>query len=541
MAGDFDGEKFIGIDDAAFGDGQTDATTKPLSTWLENRLDGNARYLQQRGGTVTYQFFSGETEGIRPFTSIEQSALFSALIPLRDDMKTVTLYLLAECDNDSATTGKVDVEARVSTPNQATPVTATATVTETGAVEVTTLTLDLSDERLDAQLGTVSLWIQSAARSTPGSFTAVIQPQNRHISDLTDVTDVTQIDATSTYVVEDQQPVATLHTFDDGAKIWLSDLDNTAFGLADPDDMGVTELSYLRPQSITVDIEYDEEGAGEGYQRKDASTMRAQSTVLGQHVPAHGSNLDEIRTRLRPLAFGPPGEDEGENWPTDHYRKWSWILDESGDTRLDEQTLQLTADDPSIWCFARMAILRQKEPNVDEGELFYREVFYADTDIEGYNKSRATADVDFRVRVRQLDDGDTAWSNAATLADKTETQPELGVFPMTAISEIPLAAQAWFARVPGVVSSNRSGGDCASDYNYGFREGQLYEGDRRIILPVLIKVDLDSPATRVDPVRATLEWGGLSNIDLPSGEQSVDDHQYHAICLQTTWLEEVSF
>jgi len=547
MAGDFDGEEYVGIDDDAFGSptSQTDETTKPLSTWLENRMDGNTRFLQQRGSQVTYQFFGGEEEGIRPYTSIDQSAIFYALVPLRDDMATIDMYLLAEIDNDSATNGEVELEARLSLSGGKIIANDTATALEgSGGVKVTKLTIDVSDESIDARSGVLSLWIQSVAQSSPGSFPDVFTPETVRPYAVKDVETFQQIDATSAYIPQGEgYAIRSCHTFDNGTETWFSD-----FGPATESQnsaKGVTELSYILPQSLTIDISYDPEGEGEGYQRKDASTMQAQSTVLGQHTPTHGGNLDEIRSRLRPLAYGPLGEDKGDNWPTDNYRKWSWILEGSGDTIMDDQTLKLSTDDTVVYCFAHVALFRQREPSTDEAEIYYGDINSKDDELEAYNNSVTEADAQFDLTVEQLEDGDTAWANATELGASSDTYENAPVYPMTPIGGIDLATQAWFARSPDATDSvdyGWAGGTCATDYNYTFREGQVFEGDDALILPVIVSVDLsEGPnlANRADPVRATLEWGGLTNIDLPSGEQPVDDHQYHAICLQTTWLEEV--
>jgi len=546
MAGDFDGSDFVGVDDHAFGEpdeaSQVDSNTRPLSTFLENRIDGNSRYLHRRGSQFTYQFFSGEDEGIRKFTSDDWSSLLTVPWPLRSDLDSVTCYLLCDIDNDDGTTtGQMAFRLSIQEIGGAQRRhDKELRFTDTGSRQVIELTLDLSDKQIDPGFGYLRLDIKSNATSNTASTTGAISTSSTR--QLLDVDAIAPIDATNTLIsqpADGDGQIPMCHYFGSGSTNLASHFGRTDISSIDLSDVGVYEMSYIRPQSATFSFEYDTDAQNSTWISKNAFSMQAQRPVLGQGTAMHGTNLDDTRSRWRCLSAGPPGNSDGELWPTGYRRKWSWGFRDAGTSEsflVDSQSLKVTEDATRIWCVALMGYFVMGEPVA--GDVFQWEDPYRSDDERGvYVDAAGTMEVDYQLQIDQLDDGDTAWGAASGLGDNTVTADNQIAYPTTPMLDLNLPTQVHFSRVP------TGGGAEATDHSYTFREGQLYENDLFLLNLALVSVDLQSSTHRSDPMRArlTVDPGEPSGIPDSVSEFYGDDDQgldLTVICTQTAYFEE---
>jgi len=523
MAGDFDGTAYLGIDQNAWGEGTSDGNTHALSTYLENRLDANARYLQKRGSQVTYQFYQdGNTENLRSFTSVERSALIYTLWPIRSNTSEITIHLLGEVKNDdSNTTGKVEITVSFLGPD-GTRDTQSQTMTAAGSPEVQTVTLDMTTQGFAEGVGRLGVWISSANQTGPGSGGSTSGTTE---DQLYEVQNLSSFDARNTLATTlNGWEWLAGHRYEDpdNSKVWTFIYNDTSAGR----DLGIVELSYLEPQSITIEERFDDGARGGNYAPKPARQMRAQESVLGQHVSRHGTNLDDVWGRERCLAVGPAGQDEGQNWPTGEKRKWTWHDEVSGatDLVLDRQMLNLRDEQSRLSCYALLSFLRQPSDFLPAN--------FSD-DEKTVKEYSGVGDVGFRLLVEQLENGDTSWSAASELVNKTDVYEELTIFPMIPVSVSHLLIGAAYARKPHGWASE------SSEFNHIFREGQIWKNDRLYLQPVYLTTTLPNSTNQQDPVRASLEFASFSS-GPDYSDDSDDGTKTHLICTQTAWFEEAT-
>lgn len=546
MAGEEDGSQFIGIDDAAVGDGTTDGTTRPLSMGLENRIDGNVRYLQERGSQVSrpwYTSWRAELE-TRPYVSVGWS--YICLVPweLTPGVDQITCKLQCEIGLNGTTTASLDValelrdvEGRVKRTTQ--------TEGPTSGVEVVTLTLDLSDVTIERGAGGLGIMIRSQARDEGSTVTvnsanvanghtfagsavngwgisyADSSTADNEISETTSVARVKLIHKSDTSDFVDNGHISGIGANQIGG------------------DVTIFEETYIEPISATFDVRYASDSDGGQYAAKDPRSMQAQEPVKGREVSGHGQSLDAIFTRPKCRALGPHGQSEGQSWPTDYRRQWTWLnVSDEADTELDRQSFHLRHSGSRVRCIAYIAGLYQLEnAQVEDVE----DTGAVIQDREGYIQDwRASGTLDLDVEIEQMnpDTSPTSWSDATVIDSVTRSVEDFSLFKVTPADHYPLAQQAFWSRHPeGPTMETPDNG--SDEFHFPYHEGQLYPDDLDLLPVTGISVDVsaDTVGDRASPIRCNLDFGGFSEGPFTDDVIRGGTFTYFLVCVGTAWWE----
>ena len=525
MAGQVDGDNFVGQDSDGFGDGTTDADTRFLSTRAENRLDGNARYMWERGAQVSYEFFASfdtAERDIRPFASLGRSALLYVPWEVSGTTATVRVRVWAEVKNkDGGTTGEVRATLQLGGEESSATWTATGGFTEY-EVELTA--------PVAPGLHPLALWIESAAEAEGSSATASGRLEGGHGIEVSNGGTLDSAISETSALDVDGTPVSVLHKSAETATpshyIGLSSRSTETAGLRN------LELSALYPLSAAIEVRYDDEEPGRGYTPKKPRTMQAQEPALGRHVSGHASSLDAYAARPKCKALGPHGQDQGEDWPTDHRRKWSWVnVTDESETLLDRQSVQLRHDGSTLRCIAYLMGFWQARLSGGEGQQTRP---FQDT--REYLSDQAVADLKLEVTASQLQGTSvTSWSDAVEVGSQQVTEQDFQVLREGPQSNFHLPSTVFWGRHPDGNSAD------ASEYRYAYHDGQLWPDDVGLFAPITIDVEVGDNLNRGDPIRCDLDFDGWSggapdatiNASLRGGSETV----VHLLCLQTSWWE----
>lgn len=534
MSGDFNGDEYLALDADRFGGrsspAATDDTSFPVSTYVENRLDANARRLHRLGSTVTYNFFTDALESPRKFVGSAKRTVLLIPLPLQADLDEIELWLFGRIRDDASTSitaqGRVFLELTV--PESSAP----DLSTDTGAVNEDTsstwptvfnLTLDTSGRNFaNTNLG----WVRVAYLSEDQN-NEEIEPLTKDegflfgdgpSGDLAANTDEADI----WYDGRQQEP-------------WHSNASNRS-GVVNENlvDAGTANnqvarlaASYLQPRTATIATRMNRKQDTARYSVKTPETMRAQQVVRGDEVSAHGKNLDAIWQRPTCLALGPQGENKGTDWPSKYRRKWTWADASAGTgpALLDRQVGHIPENGTQIEVRALVTFFRQTSSRGRGNDG----VWYKITGDDSIKDHLSYGDPTFEIEVTRLPDGSSAWSDEVQEATTSKTVRGMDIIPNWRTPDVSLPNQFYWSRHPGGWKDVESG----SDLRWNFREGLLWEEDEQLVRPVhlVTTVTTDSPDRAH---RLNFRWDSWD-----AGPEDPDDdkitEKYFIACIQTSW------
>lgn len=380
MAGDFDGTDYVGMDGTRLGDGLTDQTTQPLSTYVENRLDGNTRHLVQKGSEVTKVYYSrmpptpsgGEPAGGRGSRrlignvnqyAIGWTSIMQKPLPITSNLNKITARILCEIGNVKSTEHRdLTIQLRL---HELGPGGReyTKEIKKTGAGLGTllraTVELDLSDEDLnDRSIGLVSIWISDG--NGGGLPTGATQNLKRRTAGFK-----RYYNSNATFASEISNGDCYVQGGNSKGAVYNQDGTNRILGvhsLHDTENGGFETVfpAFITPHSVALDYEYDDDDSARRYSPKLAPSCRAQEPVQGTDAGLHSRNMDGVGARPRCLAVGPDGsEPQDTDHPTNWRNYWRWTLYQadsgniggwSGD--LDSQCIQIPKNSGRIVVYA---------------------------------------------------------------------------------------------------------------------------------------------------------------------------------------------
>lgn len=554
MAGEENGDEFIGIDERAIGDdtlvdpGRDDEATRPLSMGLENRIDGNVRYIQERGSQCTKAWYTSWRTEIptRPYTSVAWSYL--ALVPfeLQAGMDEIRCKVQSEIgNNDGNTSGQVEMALELRDKNGRVAWTGPQIKSSTTGVQVQTLSLDLSNATIERGAGSIGLMMRSLDRSSSTSVSVNrAGPRGWGISYGDGTTADNNIDETVSIEGFLGSPSIPFHKSSlDSNNDHITGISVDPFGPSDSASIDVFEESFVKPISAAFEVRYTRSEDAGFFQDKAPKSMQAQTPALGRQVSQHGQNLDHLYTRPKCRAIGPKGQDKGEGWDTGYRRQWTWVnvtdTAQGDDAReLDRQHFEMRHTDTSIRCIFYTAGLFGARFNNQTSELVWDVNF---NDRKYREQSRAVGDMDFKIEVEQIQGGQSNadWSAATSLATTTETIDDLSFWHLTPADVFPVARQAFWSRRPQGESNST-----ANEYRFPYHEGQIFEDDLNYLAITGLSIDLDIDFddfddVRGNPVRANLIFDQFTGGNTPSTDdvEYGQDFTFHLLCLGTSWWE----
>lgn len=526
MAGSFDGSDFVGLDSDILGDGTTDATTRFLTTYTENRIDGNARYLRRRNNYV------GDAPLIdrasrRIHSSYYWTALRTWVVPIDKSLKSIRALALAAIDAD-------DRESRDG---------------QEALLDVKLELLDFRDtEESWSGSGSLSQYdieLTDIYPTRAGYGLLILWGKATHIDTVDASSDASGVDVLGELGFFDQSATSTFldsitadrfiritdsdggFSYANNAGVWdvvaKSD-DNPATGTTGETILAVQPpisgnasrslesitLSYIEPVSYALRFEYDDTVQTDGWRPKSAIEMRQHDKVLGQHTSGHQRNLTSgVYSRRRIQYLGPDGDTpSASNWPTDYKERFPLVYGNVTGT-LDEGTFRLDANDQRFECRFVMA----SSHIVNEGFL--------NQDALLRNK-KATAEWDLTLTVYQLTS--SGWTSAAS---RTVTQI-IDHWPSSYAGNVPILQSlywAWYSDL-GV-----------SDDNYRMKEGHLYESDfdnpLGVLRPYSVSVDLSDVTVDITkPLRFKLTASRTAtDADFGTGGGTEQQDSHLVLCM----------
>jgi len=527
MAGDFDGSDFVGLDADITGDGQSDTSTRPLSTYVENRLDGNLRYLVQRGSRVARTFRSVDSSDnpgrkmIGDSSTVGRYTCHHQPIPLQPNLSEIECRIWGQVNLIGAETQEVRITLelvdlrtgeRYSTNND-------YAGSGAGTNDLITLTLDLSDDELSAGLADVNIWVDSRADNASGDVED-IDLENQFQINVDGTTNLVNDFAGSAMLrfSNGGSGETAIHhdsTNDGSGNVYLGQ--HNGQGLQNPDGEAVYK-PYLSPQSIDFRYTYDDTSPTPRYTDKSAASMRAQQAVSGKDVSQHATNHDGIAARERMLAIGPDGDNIIDAAKPQNYRYfWRWHakrifpaaeeVQYHGDV-LDKQTCRLPTTSGTVYVRGYLyggfigGDVRPRAPDVwqDETKL---------------------ADLDVTAELTQgpLDTG-------TSVASVTSTVFEAQYYPLRPTTEFALPNTFYWGFFPFGGASNSD----LSDRGHSFFDGQLKRNDFVLLTPFTVEIPYTGAARDV-LTRMELTFDA---IDIDIGNV-VSQFEVATICTQTTW------
>lgn len=546
MGGIFDGSSFVGLDQDIAGDGTTDSSTQFLDTYLENRLDGNARYLLQRGGSASRTW---QQDGTKVYvgTLHEAVTLIHFAVPVRPNLSEIKLFMRGEVDEDSGNVSTPEIDARLELRSFRKLATESANLRNTtqwqgtGSQDEYTVTLDLSGENLDFGIGYLTFAVRSNkkddfATSVYDSFGTRID-----IDDSGNNVSSGNFDAGTSLEVkwikneESFSSFIGLHEKTSGSSVLVGHT-NSFFITSDAgsttDDMKVRSLCYLQPTAAHIRFTYDDTTAQstsvKGWSDKSDRSMLPQNPVLGEDTAMHGPNIDEIKKRRRLKAIGPTskGPSEGIDWPTNESQDWRYTDHANAAPHtLDLASMRLDADSSTVICHMTLAGLRDfgTTPNIGG------EYDISSSDFDDLTDIRADRGFDVKIAVEQLSSGDD-WSTATTVASETTEVSGMPYWPMGP-SKWPLISQMYFSRYPVAQSSRET------DFRYTHKEGMLFDRDFQLIHPIRVAVDIDSISDKTKPVRIKTTYETTNNT---TRRGTANEETFYTLTLGSAYYEEAT-
>lgn len=489
---------FQGIDDTAVTSGD-ETTSQPYDAWLALTLRDNESEIVQRGHQVSWCPVThgagdyGSGAGHRPYASSRRSTILYVPWLLTDGAKSIRVNGIARAYTE--TSSAPEREAAVYTvtfelEGRSTTRVLSESIDIAGSWATDSFDLSANVPGDAPRVFPLALWGQSdpqgwvasdetitdltvnfgrvatADAGTPYADTGASRPN----SDALDL-QVTQLDAGD--LLEHLQPESDTSMRISGSLNAISDGAATRW------------LSYLQVAGVDIvqtfdDTTYDGDG-----------TLEPLKPISADVEVNRLARADALHKRARPLWVGPVGDRPGEvgGWPADYTRRH--VVHNANDSTTTSKVL-----DASVW-------LDTESPRVTVLAYVLPVHYLATTVSQQVPPSVGTWEG--HIKVKQLEDGDTGWGDATSVADTSSSVAdfELLHYGSVSLGDAPALYQHQLARESG---------------EWTFREGQLFDEDLPLVQIVALSIDVGS-YNADEPLRVELhlehtatEWGtGINN------------------------------
>lgn len=541
MPGDEDDLGFTALDDNIVGDGTVDGQTKPLDTMLESLLDVRHKEMWHRGSKATREYFAGSGAEASPRRYAARDEYMTiAIIPwaVRPGIEEIHMSVVGEvgCDGPN-TDGKVEFRAELLTPGAQTGARDGTTAPATGSISAYTLTLDLLDRNFK-----------------PGTAMLVVEMRSRAEEQVDTVDLSTDLDAFETWNLRIEDGTTGEQSFDettwaayrnnrfyhksnanaDGEKVVSVDEHISANPATENGRTGnLYELSWFAPQAISVDARYVSFRTEGAFTAKSGFSVEPQKQATGADVGVHPENLDNIVRRPKCRTIGPYGQDQGEDWPSDYYRQWSWVqTNAEAPATLDRQSFDLKYDPSKIRCIAYIKAFYEVLRNTSDQPY---PASVDPIDQSTYDDNVITGDMTLRLTLSQAQQSDI-WANQPSTST-TRTLSDTILHRARPQDHYDLPNTVYWSRHP------QGFGSVASEYRWAWHEGQLSDNDLNLIAATGVSIDIDASdasfLNQDQPVRLDLDFDGWANGPDTDDLQTPNDARfdYHVVCLGPSWWE----
>lgn len=550
MAGDLEGDDYVALDAEIFGGrsspGTTDDLTRPLSTYVENRIDGSSRFLARLSDTFQYSFFgvSGEMRkfaAARTHWFVQIPYLFH---PADSDLEVKILGQLAA---DGSKDLSVRLYAHVLFPEsgqQTDPsqmVRPAPTAGNRGVFEMTHSLTQTPDGRL--RFGVIRVGISKDTVENVSLDVGWTRVGPYFYRDNATYAQWDNIDETQYWKTDQVIPLDIYHQIDpSGNEARGSIHRNSPYDAAKdkPQELDRVEIGYIRPEAISFQVQRSQsrvESAVSQMIPKSAPSMRAQTTVSGADTAEHGAMMDAIWRRRRCFATGPPGSTDGVDWPAGYHRRWSWVegADTDSSILLDEQVGWSPQQGTTIECLLIYTLVREVSDDGAVGR--WQTALQSDEDREDADSYFSFGNAQFEIALDQPGSGDTQWSSATAINSQTETVSGAQILPMTRVEWASLPNTIYWSRHPGGFNS------VSSEFRWAFKEGMTrgggadgagVGGDVGVWKTARVATTVDDANVSDNPFRCRLIWQGFDGaVDDP--DDDLDTEAYHLVVLGTQW------
>ena len=514
----FDGSDFKGLDSDVVT--SNDGDDEVLDTWLEHRLRGNEYYLLQGRESISWQPWAGSSSltdyqsGDRPYASLEWSTILCVPWVFEPTLSSIIfdLYHRVGSTGSNAEDYQIKIELRDAefkliggAEETLSNTSASSPTWQTHRIEV-----DVDRQVRKRQTGFLIVWGRSRVDSIYDSGDRLFEGkyENYWVNADPGLGDVWLTDSGNAPGTNYEHEIALISVEDSGNNpitsvaldVWRTADDpldassppQGAFCYPTPKYVSaVTEfgnyyferyyISYLQLRSICIEPVHTI-----GEQGYPSEQIRANIPVKGSAATAHARLARSAIARPKPLWIGPEpraanSESEGAEWITHSYgERWRWLTASDVSVSagvLSDATVFLDVDDPhvDVWLWVIGVHLLDRW---NLGSLSWL-TQTAELDAERLFSEAATASWSLEVEVEQLDNGDASWASATSLGTAS-TSVRLTHHPDDPLGAWPFLFQQWLL----------AGRDDASDYDYVYREGQLFEPDMALLRPVRVSVPL---------------------------------------------------
>lgn len=551
MSGDFEGDDFVGLDADLFGGrsnpGSSDSNSRPLSTYAENRIDGNTRFLGEIADRFQYSFGGVGVELSRRYASMNRRWILHLPYIIQPEDTKIRFKVLGFPGSDGSNDQDLKLWGHVFFPRedgQRNPSSTTINAPAGGASsdDVFEVTHSISGgQRGGERLGIIRLGMEQGTleqesgdntkrksrmfyRDTSSGSIWTDQDEGRALK----VNQGSEDDFIDTYHADDAGP--------EEPRGSISKRDFRGRNDGSPGQIQVKFIPWFKFKSVSIEVLRDLSVERSRIIEKNPVSMRAQETVEGGDVSQHGQSMDETWARSRCLATGPfpesssTSDSPGSSWTT---RKWKWIeeIDSTNTTaEIDSQVGWVPQKPTTIRWIGLVYLWRQVEQNGTTGSWAdYDKKLQDDEDTAFVSRG----DAQFSLRILQPQKGDSDWGSVSAADQTQETSHQVPIYPAGRGEGVNVPNITYWARHP------TSFGSVNSEYKFTFKEGMTRKGDFKVVQPFEISTDADfgdlDPSI---PFRMKVTWDGFSGgVDDPQDDK-FSTVSYHLTLLSSSFLQE---
>lgn len=491
----FDGTDFVGLDEDCLGNG--DADTLPLDAFLQQRIRGNQYYLAQGRNAVTCTFRQGtdaetaKSAEDRPWASLRKS--YPVCIPWRmsqglDGMRLSGLWYVG---GEGLENNDLDYWLSLRDPGRRELGSVNGSLAQDTAFELNDITLSLSQPYVgDAGYGMALFGIRSQDDGDTGNNVAL----NSNAFSMTSQANG-DLPSTAYYRAwlsrdSDGQGIDFFGVDSNGSKEevafgWPTNVANAIAGVTPI--YSIRHLTYMMARSIELEPTY----GPDSITPIGLDSLAAKQPVLGRRAIEQAQHSNTLYRRPRCLAWGPAGDrysNQQSSWPSTFHQRWP-IADGDPTTpqTLIDTPVIVDSDSPVIefamFVIPTIAVFGQPGAQrvLQQGEI----------------------DWEFVATVEGFDTADASWSTPTSYGTTTRTQTTkiYGMGPFTPFLHSKGILHDYYS-AQGLFEPTAAG--TQDDWQFAFREGQLFDGDLPLIQQVTIRVSTSSLTSLEVPLRLKL-------------------------------------
>lgn len=503
----FDGLDFVGLDADILGDGDTD--TQAVDVYVAQRLRANQYFLNAGRSSVARSYFNnGDAEdddgayaGERAICGMQPSYPIVIPIKLKRGLNAVTLNLLYNVNDQGVSGGGVDYSLQLRDRFRNTIQASNGTLTNAAdGYTIQEARVTIRGYADTEGLGEVVFRIQSQDAGAKGSSVTITSAGGPRwvLSSAGSVFNASTSPATNDPSIE------YLQSDDTGIAVDIFGVDDTGSkgsgnDIIFPDREGagpelfsgafsLRRLTYLQIRSISVGLEYEEDRFG----RVGLGNLQAKQTIKGPTTIGQAEAINQFDRAPKLVSWGPGDYTDARqqaSWATDIRLKWPIAIGDGAEDTIIDDTILATHENPSFEIL--MYVIATVEVS-------------AGLSVGVPESAEGKSDWIFDVTAEQFDTADSDWTTPISLGTSQTTQVGINTYQNDYRFSRYLRSKTILHDYSGTTGSVFAGNASANfdDWQWAYKEGQLYDEDFRLITPIRLRVDstLTHPDT-LTPIR----------------------------------------